>query len=323
VTGDAHLVAPIIGESPAIRRARDLIERYAPSGLPILLVGATGTGKELVAKHIHARSGRAGQFVAVNCGALPAEMVEGLLFGHRRGAFSGAIESRRGYLECSSGGTLFLDELLSLPASGQVKLLRALETGDVQPLGEEQARPLNLRVVGAVQEEVDRSLGAGTLRQDLFQRVAGIVITLTPLAERREDVLPLATYFAELQGRVLDPAAGRALLAHRWPGNVRELRQVIERAGHLVSNGTLPPEAIREAIALGMLSAETIVGSPQDAETAPERAVRDGTLVAACQTHAWHAARTAAALGISRVSLYRRLRAIGISLQEQKRLFHD
>ena len=323
MSGDGHGLPPIIGESPAIRRARHLIERYAPSRLPILIVGATGTGKELVAQHIHAQSRRQGRFVAVNCGALPAEMGEGLLFGHRRGAFSGAIESRRGYLECSTGGTLFLDELLSLPEAGQVKLLRVLEAGEVQPLGEEEPRSLDLRIVAAVQDDARQGLHSGSFRRDLFQRLAGIVIELPPLVKRPVDVPPLAAHFAHLQGRVLEPAASCALLAHCWAGNVRELRQVIERAGYLVSNGTLPPEAVREAIALGALPGAEAAGPREDAGAVPARGVRDRSLLAACQAQAWHATRTAAALQISRATLYRRLRVIGVSLREQKKLFHD
>src|SRR5205807_9354829 len=132
-----QVLSPVIGDSPAMQQTRGLIQRYAPTSLPLLLMGATGTGKDLVARHIHSSSGRRGRFVAVNCGALPHEMAEGLLFGYERGAFSGAVKRHHGHFECASGGTLFLDELPSLPLDSQAKLLRALDTGEIQPLGQE------------------------------------------------------------------------------------------------------------------------------------------------------------------------------------------
>ena len=195
----------IIGESPAIRRALALAERYARSRLPILLVGPTGTGKELFAHHIHERSGQPGPLVEVNCCALPRDMVESLLFGHRRGAFTGAIESTVGYVERSDGGTLFLDELESLAFEAQGKLLRVLETGDVERLGIGAKRHVDLRVVSAVQDDISGAVDGGRFRRDLFQRVAGVVIKLPPLSTRPEDVVPL---------RSISPAFGGG--SSRW-----------------------------------------------------------------------------------------------------------
>jgi len=300
---------PIIGCSPSIQRARELVERYAPTHLPILLVGPTGTGKELLAEHIHHRSGRRGELVDVNCGALPREMIESLLFGHRRGAFSGAVESTVGLVQWSDGGTLFLDELLSLSDEGQVKLLRVLESGAVRPLGEGAKRVVDLRIVGAVQDDVGARLASGGFRQDLYQRLAGVDIELPSLADRPEDLMPLAAHFAALEGRVLESRIERVLQGYAWPRNVRELRMAIERAGCLVENGTLPAAAVREAIA---------VGAPRDRVSTPLQASGDAPaagrgLLAVCGAHGWNIARAAASLGIARSTLYYRLKANGIS----------
>ena len=302
-------LGPIVGESVAIRRARELVERYAPTNLSILLVGATGTGKELLAHHIHIRSGRVGRFVGVNCGVLPRDMADGLLFGYDRGAFSGAVKRHRGHVECADGGTLFLDELLSLSLEGQAKLLRALDTGEIQRLGEETERYVDLRVVGAVQDDIEDRLTRGAFRKDLHQRVAGVVIELPPLADRPEDVIPLARYFAAERGQVLELGTREVLAAHSWPGNVRELRHVIVRAGHSVENGTLPPGAVTEAIALGApgrraLSQGPILGS----------FTREG-LIALCETHAWNAERIAGHLGMGRTMFFAELRNAGLTLR--------
>ena len=305
-------LGPIVGESMAIRRARELIERYARTNLSILLVGATGTGKELLARHIHVRSGRRGRFVGVNCGVLPRDMADGLLFGYDRGAFSGAVKRHRGHVECADGGTLFLDELLSLSLDGQAKLLRALDTGEIQRLGEETERYVDVRVIGAAQEDVQERMTSGALRRDLYRRMAGVVIDLPPLADRPEDVIPLARHFAAQRGQVLEAATSPLLVDHAWPGNVRELRHVIDRAGCLVGNGTLPPEAVREAIALGTPLSAAPNGQPE--------AVGFGTftregLVALCEASGWNSERIAMALGVGRTTLFRHLRRVGLNLR--------
>ncbi len=307
-------LSPIIGESAAIREARRLIDAYAPSGLPMLLVGATGTGKELLARHIHRVSGRAGRWVAVNCAALPREIAESLLFGHRRGAFSGAIESRLGHFACAHRGSLLLDELLDLPPEVQPKLLRVLDSGEVLPLGEAEARHVDVRVIAAVQDDVWVRLESGTFRRDLFQRVAGIVIALPPLAERPEDIVPLARHFAAAQGQALEPGVEPILLGYGWPGNAREVRLAVERASGLAPNGRLSPAAVAQAIALGAPLAV--------AATRPSRGNGDGhaerrrrQLVQTLQTHHWDADRAATALGVHRATLFRHLKAVGLSLR--------
>jgi DNA-binding NtrC family response regulator len=313
---------PIISVSEAMKRAQALVERFAPTGLTILLVGATGTGKELLARHIHHRSRRRGELVDLNCGALPRDMMESLLFGHRRGAFTGAVETTVGYVERANAGTLFLDEVLHLSPEGQVKLLRVLETNEVERLGEGRKREVDLRVVAAAQDEATGRLDAGSFRRDLFQRLAGVVIELPPLVERPEDIVPLAEHFASLRGQVLEPGTARVLDDYFWPGNVRELRLAIERAGCLVENGTLPPDAVRDAITLGTV---------RDRRAAPrgssrERRVLDRAtdiqpsrgsqgLLALCEAHGWDARSAAASLGVSRSTFYERLKSAGISLR--------
>jgi transcriptional regulator with PAS, ATPase and Fis domain len=299
----------IVGVSSAIRRAVALAERYAPTRLAVLLMGATGTGKELFAQHIHRLSGRQGLLVDLNCCALPRDMVESLLFGHKRGAFTGAVESEIGHVERSHGGTLFLDELEGVLPEVQGKLLRVLETGEVQPLGSGMKRHVDLRVVGAVQDDISAALATGRFRRDLYQRVAGVVIALPTLAARLEDVVPLAEHFAALDGRRLEHGVDRVLLNYSWPGNVRELRLAIERAGGLVDNGTLPPTVVAEAIALGG-PATLGVASAVDGRAAFMRT---------CEVHGWNGARIARALGISRTTLYRRLREVGLSLRRAKK----
>ena len=297
--------------SSAIRGALALADRYAPTRIPVLLVGATGTGKELFARHIHERSGRKGSLIDVNCCALPRDMVESLLFGHRRGAFTGATESRAGHVERSDRGTLFLDELGSLVPEAQGKLLRVLETGDVQPLGAQLKVLVDFRVVGAVQEDIWARVEAGEFRRDLYQRVAGVLIHLPPLAARPEDVVALAEHFAQVDGKRLAAGAEAVLLEYPWPGNVRELRQVIERAGQLVENGTLPPAALAEAIELGAPE----VGESAERARRRRRVAERAALLSACEAHDRNADSIARSLGIHRATLFRRLKRAGISLR--------
>lgn len=294
----------IVGRSPAMRRALHLAERYAPTAASILLVGETGTGKEVFAEHIHRLSKRRGPLVDVNCCALPREMIESLLFGHSRGAFTGAVTAVQGYLRRSDMGTLFLDELDSLPSDGQGKLLRVLETQTVEPLGADSKHALDLRVVGATA----RDLEAGILgfRRDLYQRLAGVVIHLPPLRDRPDDVVVLAEHFAALQGRRLEAGAEQVLREYTWPGNVRELRQVIERAGHLVRNGTLPPAELAESIDLGH-------AGPVARRELVSRDSTTNELIEQCRLHGWNFSAAARTLNISRATLYRRVAALGLS----------
>ncbi len=301
--------APILGISPAIRRATELAVRFAPTSLPILLVGPTGCGKELFARRIHEWSGRPGAWVDVNCGALPREMVESLLFGHRRGAFTGAHTDAKGYFEAAHQGTLFLDELGSLPLEGQAKLLRVLESSEVRRLGETGTRPVRTRVLAAAHADVGYRVESGALRADLYHRLAGAVIELPALARRREDVLPIARARASEFGRTLSEAAELVLGNYSWPGNVRELRSVVHRAACLGGGGEIGAEAIAEGIALSRVQGGRF-GGPAD----PLAEERDRQVLATCAALRWDVTKACAAIGVSRATLYRILRKLGVDV---------
>jgi DNA-binding NtrC family response regulator len=298
----------IVGKSEAIKRALAQAERFAPLRLPILIVGPTGTGKELFARHVHAMSSRPGKFVAVNGGGLPPEMADSLLFGHVRGAFTGAERAHVGHIERSHRGTLFLDELDSLSVTVQVKLLRVLDDGRVLPLGDERERPVDLRVVAAAQEELFPALADRRFRDDLLARVKGVLIRLPALAERPEDIVPIAEHFAKLGGRVLAPGAEKVLLNYAWPQNARELRSTIEYAGGLVPNGTLPPDALAEAIAA---TASTLTRTSASRRGIEERL----RLQELCASYQGDVEGIARELGLGRTALYERLRKHGISVR--------
>jgi DNA-binding NtrC family response regulator len=297
---------PIIAVSPEIRRAIGLALRFAPTDLPILLVGPTGSGKEMFARYIHEWSGRRGALVDVNAGALPREMVESLLFGHQRGAFTGAHADTPGLIAAADGGTLFLDELASLPLEGQAKLLRALESGEIRPLGATRNRPLCCRFVAAVQDDIDRRVRDGEFRLDLYQRLTGLVIRLPALIERTEDILPLARGFARGTGRRLSTGAEGVLLEYPWPGNVRELKAAILRAGFLAPDGDeVGAPTMRDAIALG-----APVEPPKVSTRGSSWSVE--ALTTLCAANDWDIGRAARITGIGRATLYRRLRSAGI-----------
>lgn len=293
----------LIGQAPAFRRALELAHRFAPTMLPVLLVGATGTGKELFARQVHAWSGRSGPLVDVDCGALPREMVESLLFGHRRGAYTGAVEASDGLIAAAEGGTLFLDEVSSLSMEAQAKLLRVLETGQVRRLGDTLKRNVCFRVIAAAQEDLEQRLRDGRFRFDLYQRLSGGVIGLPSLMARGADVWALAQGFAREGGRDLLPETRALLQRHHWPGNVRELRMAVTRAVTLAGSGRVGAREVQEAIALGTAMAlGAVEGRGATARSKLEQ------VLAECEGDV---AQAAAALGISRSTLYRRLQQLG------------
>jgi sigma-54 dependent transcriptional regulator len=227
------------------------IERIAPSEASILIVGETGTGKEVVARQIHERSGRSGPFVAVNCGALSETLGEAALFGHEAGAYTGASGARAGWFEAANGGTLFLDEIGDLPLSLQVALLRVLQERQVVRLGSRKSAPVDVRVIAATNVDVGQAVSTGKFRLDLYFRLSVVTLELSPLRERTADILPLATHFARIYSAklqrpmpVVEDAARQALLAYSWPGNVRELENVIHGAV-LVAGDTIGARDLR------------------------------------------------------------------------------
>ena len=243
----------LVFEDPRSQAVLRRIHQIAPSAATVLIVGETGTGKEIVARHVHELSPRAGQpFVAVNCGAFSESLVESELFGHERGAFTGAIMAKPGWFEAANGGTLFLDEIGDLPPPMQVKLLRVLQEREVVRLGSRQAIPIDVRLLAATNVDLEQAVAAGRFREDLYYRLKVAVLPLPALRERPGDVLPLARYFLDLYRRrlgagpsALSLEAGARLLAHGWPGNIRELENVIHSAvlvgqGELVRAEDLP-----------------------------------------------------------------------------------
>lgn len=228
------------------------IERVAPSDAAVLIIGETGTGKELVAKHIHEQSKRTGPFVAVNCGALSQSLAEAELFGHQAGAFTGATETRAGWFESANGGTLFLDEVGDLPMSLQVKLLRVLQEREVVRVGSRKSIPLDVRLVAATNIDLSHAVSAGNFRLDLYYRLNVMTFELSPLRQRRGDILPLVEYFIALYANRLQrgepkllPEAKNALLNYSWPGNIRELENVIHSALLVASGDVIRQENLR------------------------------------------------------------------------------
>jgi DNA-binding NtrC family response regulator len=245
---------------------------------------------------------------------LPFELAEGLLFGHRRGAYTGALDAAAGLVEAAHGGTLFLDELESLPAGAQVKLLRVLEFGEVRRLGEAGKRSVDFRIIATAKEDLHARISSNRFRLDLYQRIAGIVIELPRLADRAGDVKMLAEYFASHHGRSLAEGTEGVLKNYAWPGNVRELRSAVCRAVHLSNGAGITSAALAEAIALGTPprrhSCNRDAGG---SETPTGNELR--RVVAALEENGWHAGRAATALGIGRTTLFRRLKEYGVSLK--------
>jgi len=244
-----------IGRSPKMRQLYELIQQVAPARSSVLIVGETGTGKELVARAIHQASGRGGLFVPINCAAIPAELLESELFGHQKGAFTGAHRDRMGKFELANGGTLFLDEITEMPLALQAKLLRVLQEGNVERLGAQRAVKVDLRIVAATNRDPQQAVAEGAMRQDLFFRLNVVRVDVPPLRERREDIPSLAGHFLQKYsgelGRPapeLSEATMQSLLAYPWPGNVRELENLMERAAVLCRGKTIEPQLLPQDI---------------------------------------------------------------------------
>jgi two-component system response regulator AtoC len=237
VRADARF-GDLVARSPAMVRALEVATRVAPHDSPVLLTGPSGTGKELVARLIHRESGRReAVFIAVNCGAIPENLLESEFFGHVRGAFTGAERDRTGLFEAAHHGTLFLDEVGELPQSLQVKLLRVLQEGEVRRVGGNDTVKVDVRIIAATNRDLDEAVADGTFREDLFYRLAVVPIRLPPLSRRKDEIPDLALHLLDrhrrrlgIQVRGIQPAAMELFLAYAWPGNVRELENVLERA---------------------------------------------------------------------------------------------
>ncbi|RTL21685.1 MAG: sigma-54-dependent Fis family transcriptional regulator [Burkholderiales bacterium] len=298
-----YQLAGLVIASDAMLSLLELAGQIAAAPVPVLITGPNGAGKERIAAFVHANSAaRDGPFVALNCGALPADLIEAELFGSDSGAYTGAAKARVGRFEAADGGTLFLDEIGNLPLAGQVKLLRVLETGQFERLGSSKTRQTRVRVLSATNADLRAMVRAGSFREDLFYRLNLIELRLPPLAERRDDVLPLAEHFLAGRARLSD-AAREALLAHRWPGNVRELKNAVERAALLCQQGEITPAL------LGLEDAHGGAGGAWRNLDEPSREA----VVAALAAAGGVVSRAASQLGLSRQALYRRLERYGIA----------
>ena len=307
----------VVAHSASLRRVLDLAVRIAPSAAPVLVLGETGTGKERIARVVHQASRRPGPFVAVNCAALPETLLESELFGHRRGAFSGADRDRKGLVESADRGTVFLDEVGEASPGAQAKLLRVLQERRVRPLGAVEEIAVDVRFVTATHRDLLREVREGRFREDLYYRLAVLALEVPPLRERPEDVRPLVRHLIEREHRGLEvtPEAWRRLEVHAWPGNVRELENEVTRALALADPGE-PLDAKHFSERLGA-SFAPIANLPL--ETHPEETLRE-TLARverwlvhdALRRHGGHRARTAKQLGITREGLFKKMRRLGI-----------
>jgi two-component system response regulator HupR/HoxA len=329
---DAAAIPEIVGTSPAMRQVCALVRAAAASEITVLVEGETGTGKELVARALaDLGTRRERPFVAINCGALAESMLDAELFGHRHGAFTGAVGNRRGLLEAAQGGTLFLDEITSMSAAFQAKLLRVLENAEIRAVGSERVQRVDLRVVAASNQPLAASVAAGRFRADLFYRLRVFPIVLPPLRARREDVPLLIERFlaARCGGRAaaaaVAPAALQCLLRYHYPGNVRELRNEIARAAILAADGRIEvahlSEHVRGAAGSMVEGHARDAGREGDADGLDRRrrhalAEIDRRLIhEAIERHGYNLTRAAAALRLSRFGLRKRMHRLGVRVR--------
>jgi len=330
----------LIAVSPATRSAIAMARRVARSDIPVLIQGESGTGKEVFARAIHGSSERAGaSFIAVNCGALPAALVESILFGHEKGAFTGATERRRGKFQEASGGTLFLDEIGELPLDAQVKLLRAIQTGEVDPVGGSNPVKVDIRLISATNRDLGTMIAEGRFREDLYYRIGVFPLILPPLRERREDIPGLARMFLARSAAAEDMAiddfstAAMEVISHApWPGNVRQLQNITQRAVILADGPVIRPQDLHgldPAAARGPATGSaSLSGAANGAGGTPPEPAPDGTAVPfltgdghirrlldieaeaiarALTLYRGRMAETARRLGIGRSTLYRKI----------------
>jgi len=303
----------LIGDSAPMQRLRMLVATVAPTRIPVLIEGETGTGKELVAALLHRESGRDGALVAFNVCALGESMFEDSLFGHVKGAYTGAAGETLGYLREANGGTAFFDEISGLPLMLQAKLLRAIETGVIRPIGSTRDARSDFRTIAATNERLDELVASGRFRADLAHRLSGLVLLVPSLAERVEDIPTLVGYFARRSrpnhSIRISPAAMRMLQDRAWPGNVRELKQVVESA-LVFSRDEMDVDALSVVLAQRSRVAESRAHS--------DALVERQQLVGVLKSASWDTARAAVTLGIHRTTIYRRMRRLNIVVPTQK-----
>ena len=316
----------LLGNSNAMQQVRAMIEKVADTDATVLVRGESGTGKELVARELHERSStrQSGAFVAVNCAALPTELIESELFGHEKGAFTGAAARRKGKFEQANGGTLFLDEIGDMSANVQAKLLRALEDRRIERLGGDESIAVDVRVVSATHRALEDEIETGNFRADLFYRLRVVTIDIAPLRERREDIPVLAAAFAQQAGqrhslpeRAVGREAMRRLMDYDWPGNVRELKNVIERAAIMSEGDELTAAAIDLPSPQKKNATETSLNGnllvPYTSDFRDDRREFERRYIARClEESGGNVTRAASILGMHRQSLQHKLRELGL-----------
>jgi len=316
----------ILGSSPPVQRLKEQIQVAAPTNGWVLITGENGTGKEMVAKQLHVHSKRAGgPFVEVNCAAIPEDLIESELFGHEKGAFTGAIAQKRGKFELAHGGTIFLDEIGDMSLRTQAKILRILQEHEFERVGGTETLSVDVRVIAATNKSLEKEIQEGKFREDLYYRLNVIPFHVPPLRERREDIPVLVKSFAEefcvesgARPKIVTGRAMSQLQAYGWPGNVRELRNLIERLvlmtpGEVIEVGDLPPQVTapdRERWTKSAAGADTLA----QARAAFERE----WLVEKLGTFGWNISRTAEAVGLARESLSRKLKSLRIDVDAER-----
>lgn len=315
---ERHPEVTMVGESASFRACVSIAEKVASSDLPVLLTGENGTGKELMARTVHERSRRAkSKFVAINCGALPEQLAESILFGHEKGAFTGATKKHPGLFVEADGGTLFLDEVGDMPLPLQVKVLRALESGEILPVGADESKYVDVRLVSATNRDLDRAQTDGAFREDLYWRLKGAEIELPPLRERLDDIPLLARHFlnqaahlaAEHGIKRLSRGAEEALLAHPWPGNLRELKHEMQRATVMAGD---EPEIAAEDLSFVAKRRAPRTGAPTTLGDKVEALERQ-EIRAALAAHDDNRTHAAQALGLSRQGLLKKIDRYGLN----------
>ena len=323
--GDEARFNGLVGANPSMRRLYQRIEAAATSRGNLLIVGESGTGKELVARAVHECSARAGRpFVALNCAALPKDLIESELFGYKRGAFSGASSEHSGLFRAADGGTLFLDEITEMSAETQSKLLRAIQERAIRPIGSTREQPVDVRVIASTNREPQAAVADGHLRQDLYYRLQAAVITVPPLRERRDDIPLLVEHFISLfqqdLGRTVKGIERKALDAlskHSWPGNVRELSNAVEGAftfgrDHLILLDDLPPAMAASGGAQGKLAVCEVEADPVSTPVATFAEIERALIARALQNNNGNKVHAAAELKISRKKLYAKIAKYGL-----------
>lgn len=306
VSGEATALPPgVVAESKAMRRLFEETARAAVTDAVILVLGESGTGKQVLAEFVRARSHRAeAPFITVNCGAIPANLIESELFGHEKGAFTGAEASRAGCFEAAHGGTLFLDEIGELPLSLQPAFLRVLETGRIRSVGGDREREVDVRIIAATNRNLEDEIKAGRFREDLYYRLNIFPVRIPPLRERPEDILPLAQAFLAARKKRLAPAAERILVQYAWPGNIRELKNALERA-NILSDGSL---VLPTALPLHICEPEPVYRATGGVLVGDLQTIQKQAILEALETTKGNKTRAAKLLGISRRNLIYKLR---------------